>query len=237
MPIPRLTRRRAPSHIGASAGRPCASGALLFAADRASSREGGTLLHAVASVAIALALAVEAATAPGPDSSATPAPADTAGPRIVRRLDEFVVRGARLHDPRSSETVHLIPSRALRALPVDNLAQAVALKAGVVAQAEELHVRGGRAGETCLMLGGITLNDALSDRALELPLLAVKSASLVSGGMDAEYGGSPAGVLDVPTVDPGPRWNGESPWRTDGRRGAHCRRASARVGVPPRRRG
>jgi hypothetical protein len=190
------------------------------------------LLHAVAPVALALAVAVEAAAAPAPDSSATPAPADTAGPRIVRRLDEFVVRGARLHDPRSSETVHLIPSRALRALPVDNLAQAVALKAGVVAQAEELHVRGGRSGETRLLLGGITLNDALSDRALELPLLAVKSASLVSGGMDAEYGGSLAGVLDVRTVDPGPRWDGEALWRTDGRRGTHFDRVSARIGGP-----
>jgi hypothetical protein len=108
----------------------------------------------------------------------------------------------------------------------------VALKAGVVAQAEELHVRGGRAGETRLLLGGITLNDALSDRALQLPLLAVKSASLVSGGMDAEYGGSLAGVLDVRTVDPGPRWDGEALWRTDGRRGTHFDRVSARIGGP-----
>ena len=167
-----------------------------------------------------------------PDTTAArTAPADTAAPRIVRRFEEFVVR-ARLHDPRSSETVHLIPSRTLRTLPVDDLTGAVALKAGVVAQAEELHVRGGRAGEMRLAVDGVALNDALRDRPPELPLLAIRSASLVSGGLDAEYGGSLAGVLDVRTVDPGPRWSGEALWRTDGRRGTHYDRVSARLGGP-----
>ena len=174
----------------------------------------------------------EGAAPEAPADSARAAGADTAAaPRIVRRLEEFVVRGARLHDPRSSETVHLIASRTLRALPVDNLAGAVALKAGVVAQAEELHVRGGRAGEMRFVLDGIALNDPLRDRPPELPLLAVRSASLVSGGLDAEYGGSLAGVLDVRTVDPTPRWGGEALWRTSGR-STNYDRFAARLGGP-----
>jgi len=167
---------------------------------------------------------------PAADSAA--APADTAAPRIVRRLEEFVVRGTRLHDPRSSETVHLLAPRSLRVLPVDGLAGAIALKAGVVAQGEQLHVRGGRAGEMRLTLDGIALNDPLRDRPPELPLLSLRGASLVSGGLDAEHGGSLAGVLEVRTVDPGPRWSGEALWRTDGRSGTHYDRVSARLGGP-----
>ena len=163
----------------------------------------------------------------GPTSADT-----TATPKIVRRFEEFVVRGARLHDPRSAETVHLLSSRTLRALPVDHLTDAIALKAGVVAQAEELHVRGGRTGELRFVMDGIALNEPLRDRPPELPLLAVRSASLVSGGLDAEYGGSLAGVLDVRTVDPGPRWGGEMLWRTDGRHGTSYDRVSARLGGP-----
>ena len=150
----------------------------------------------------------------------------------MRRLEEFVVRGARLHDPRSSQTVHLSPSRTLRTLPVDRLADAVALKAGVVAQAGDLHVRGGRAGEMQVTLEGIVLNEPLRDRPPELPLLAVRSASLLSGGLDAEYGGAIAGVLDVRTVDPGDRWSGEALWRMDGTGGTNYDRLSGRIGGP-----
>ena len=192
--------------------------------------KGGPRLHAVALLFLPVAFLVEI---PFAADSARPVPADTAAAsRIVRQLEEFVVRGARLHDARSSESVHLLAPRALRVLPVDGLAGAVALKAGVVAQAEELHVRGGRAGELHLALDGIELNEPLRDRPPELPLLAVRSASLVSGGLDAEYGGSLAGVLEVRTVDPGPRWGGEALWRTDGRRGTHYDRVSARLGGP-----
>ena len=200
-----------------------------------------------AALSLALALAVVAASpatadedhharliaAADRDSATSPAPADSAAhPRIVRRFEEVVVRGGRLHDPRSSQTVHLIPPAALRTLPLDDLAGAVALQAGVVAQAEQLHVRGGRAGEMRVVLDGVALNEPLRDRAPELPLLAVHGASLVSGGLDAEHGGSLAGVLDVRTVDPGPIWTGEALWRTDTRRFAHYDRLGVRLGGP-----
>jgi hypothetical protein len=173
---------------------------------------------------VALALA--------PDSSAVPR--DTARvqpPRIVRRLPEMVVR-APLHDVRSSESVHVISARLLRTLPADGLTEALALKAGVVARGEQLHVRGGRAGEMSVLLEGIRLNEPQRDRAPGLPLLAVRSAELVSGGFDAEYGGALAGVLDVRTVDPGGRWSGEALWRTDGRRDTRYDRVGARLGGP-----
>ncbi len=171
-----------------------------------------------------------AGTRPATASTAA-APSDTAAPRIVRRLEEFVVR-ARLHDPRSSQTVHLLAPRSVRMLPVDGLAGAIALKAGVVAQGEQLHVRGGRAGEMRLVLDGVALNEPLRDRPPELPLLSLRGASLTSGGLDAEHGGALAGVLEVRTVDPGPRWSGEALWRTDGQSGTHYDRVSARLGGP-----
>src|SRR4249920_3939509 len=78
--------------------------------------------------------------------------------RVVREFDPIVVR-APVHDMASSETVHLIPGAVLRALPIDRLTDAVALRAGVVAQGGELHVRGGRAGESELLWDGMVLNE------------------------------------------------------------------------------
>src|SRR6185436_1322771 len=62
-------------------------------------------------------------------------PDSTASPRIVREFPVFEVRSL-LHDLRSSQTVHEIPTPALRAYPVDDLAGIVALQPGVVAQGQ-----------------------------------------------------------------------------------------------------
>ena len=181
---------------------------------------------------LALMMAAADSAAAPPDTTETPSP------RVVRRLEEVVVRASPLHDVLSSETVHIVSREALRTLPIDRLVEALGLKAGVVVQGEELHVRGGRAGETQLLVRGVPLNDALRSRPMELPLAALESAELVSGGLDPEYGGALAGVVQVRTADPTPRWSGEATWGSDGWLGSaffdptHWGRVSGRVGGP-----
>jgi hypothetical protein len=154
-----------------------------------------------------------------------------ASPRIVRRFPPIEVH-ALLHDMRSSETVHLVPGSALRTLPVDGLADVLALQPGVVAQAEELHVRGGRAGETAVSLDGMGLNEPLRYRAMDVPLLALRDAELVSGAPEAQHGGGLAGVLVLHTLDPGERPSAEWRWQSDGRTGTRFDRVSARADTP-----
>ena len=151
--------------------------------------------------------------------------------RVVREFDPIVVR-APVHDMASSETVHLIPGTVLRALPIDRLTDAVALRAGVVAQGGELHVRGGRAGESELLWDGMVLNEPRRYRPLEVPLLSVRSADLVSGGLDAEYGGTLAGVLDVRTLEPGTRWGSDVQWQSTGGYQTRYDRVGARIDGP-----
>ena len=52
----------------------------------------------------------------------------------------------------------------LKELPVDNLSQAVATKAGVVARGDELHFRGGRSGEVKVQIDGTEASDPLFGR-------------------------------------------------------------------------
>lgn len=171
-----------------------------------------------------------AATAPprtsAPDSAASPRTR-----RVVREFPAVQVR-ALVHDPRSSQTVHLIPSTVLRTFPVDGLADVLALQAGVVAHGEELHVRGGRTGETATYLDGLPLNEALLHRPIEVPLFALRSAELVSGAPDAQYGGGLAGALALRTIDPSERRELEWRWQTDGRTGTHYDRVTARASTP-----
>jgi len=171
--------------------------------------------------------------AAGAHASAPPAPADTAPPpiRVVLRFPVIEVR-APLHDLRSSQTVRVIPGATLLALPVDGLAEALALQPGVVAEGGELHVRGGRSGETIQYLDGLCLSEPLRRRPLEVPLLALRDAQLVSGAPEAQYGCGLAGALDLRTVDPGTRPEARLRWTGDGGLDTRYDRVGARVGAP-----
>jgi outer membrane receptor protein involved in Fe transport len=185
-------------------------------------------------VSVLLSMFASASAAPGAPARRDTARADTSrvSPRVVRRFPAIEVR-APLHDLRSSETVRMISSSAMRALPIDNLADAVALQAGVVAHGEELHVRGGRSGETAVTLDGLSLNEPLRRRAVEVPLLALRSVDLVSGAPEAQYGSGLAGTLDLRTADPGERFSGEWRWQSDGGPGGdRYDRVSGRMGAP-----
>ena len=152
--------------------------------------------------------------------------------RIVRRFPAIEVSAGRLGDPRSSATVHRVSSDDLRDLPLASLAQAIALQPGVIAVGEDIHVRGGRAGETQWTLAGLTLNEPLRDRAPEVPLMAVESADLLAGGLDAEYAGALAGVIALQTRDPLPHPAGALRWLSDGRRSGAYDWLGARGSLP-----
>jgi hypothetical protein len=141
---------------------------------------------------------------------------DTA--RVVRHFPTVEVAASRIHDLRSSEQVHVIAPAALRTLPIESFARAVALQAGVVALGEDLHVRGGRAGETALEHVGLPLVDPLSGRSPVLPLFTVRDADVLAGGLDADHAGALAGVIDVRTEDPTPQPHASLRYTSDGRR-------------------
>ena len=167
-------------------------------------------------------------TSRAPGDSLTPG---THLPRVVK-LAETLVQATRIHDPFSTETVQLIPASVAHTLPVDRVSELLALQAGVVARGEDLHVRGGRAGESRVTLRGIALNDPLRGSPMQVPLVALRDVELASGGLDADDGGALAGVVKVRTADPGERWGGALEWHTDARTSTHYDRAGARAGGP-----
>jgi outer membrane receptor protein involved in Fe transport len=172
----------------------------------------------------------------GADSAHAPRADSLSSVRIVRRFPPVEVR-APLYDLRSSQTVHVVTETAIRTSPVEDLTGLLSLQPGVVAQGEELHVRGGRAGETVVMLGGMSLNEPIRHSAMEVPLLALRSADLVSGAPEAQYGGGLAGTVDLQTMSPGPRPSLAWKWQTDGGLDTRYDRVGVRVGAPVARSG
>jgi outer membrane receptor protein involved in Fe transport len=189
-------------------------------------------LLALALTAPAVAAAGTATAAPAPEHAAA---ADTLSPpvKVARHFPAIEVR-APLHDLRSSQTVRIVSPAALRSLPVDGPEEVLALQAGVVAQAGELHVRGGRAGETVTMLDGMSLTEPRARLSLQLPLLALRDVQVVTGAPEADYGGALAGVVQMHALAADDRAAGEWRWQTTGANTTRFDRVAARASTPLR---
>ncbi|HEY6416465.1 MAG TPA: TonB-dependent receptor, partial [Acidimicrobiales bacterium] len=119
--------------------------------------------------------------------------------KVVKEIDEIEVRAEKRIDTKSSTTKQSISGEKLKEIPVDNLREAVGVKAGVVAQGGELHFRGGRGGEVKFQFDGVEVSDPLLGRQANVANLAVAGTEILSGGFDAEYGNALSGVVSVST--------------------------------------
>jgi len=135
--------------------------------------------------------------------------------KTVKQLEEIEVKAERKIDTKSSTTKQSVSAEKLKELPVDNLNQAVATKAGVVARGDELHFRGGRGGEVKVQIDGTEASDPLFGRNANVANLAIAGAEVLSGGFDAEFGNALSGVVSVSTKEGTDRLGGEVRWDTD----------------------
>lgn len=135
--------------------------------------------------------------------------------KVVKELEAIEVRGEKRIDLKSSSSKQTISAEKLKELPVDNLREAVGVKAGVVAQGGELHFRGGRGGEVKFQFDGVEVSDPLLGRGANIANLAVAGTEILSGGFDAEHGNALSGVVIVSTKEGTERFGGEVRWDTD----------------------
>ncbi len=136
--------------------------------------------------------------------------------KASKTLEEVKVVGDVVRvDTKASGTVQRVRADDLKDKPVDNLIQAVSLKAGVVSQNGQLHVRGGRSGELKTQIDGITVSDPLFGGLVSTTNLGFDGAELLSGGLDAEYGNALSGVLAISTREGRDHFEGSMQYHTD----------------------
>lgn len=135
--------------------------------------------------------------------------------KVVKEVETIEVRAEKRIDTKSSTTKQSISAEKLKEIPVDNLSQAIATKAGIVAQGGELHFRGGRGGEVKFQFDGVEATDPAFGGQANIANLAVAGTDVLSGGFDAEYGNALSGVVSVSTKEGTDRLSGEVRWDTD----------------------
>lgn len=72
-------------------------------------------------------------------------------------------------------------------------------QAGIVEQDQRIHIRGSRAYESLYLIEGMAIEDPFSTRGLGINLSpsAIEELSIITGGIEAEYGQVTSGVIDV----------------------------------------
>lgn len=135
---------------------------------------------------------------------------------IVAKTQEILVTADKpMVEVTSSSTIGTVSSEQLEDMPVDNVLEAVGLKAGIVTSGDEMHVRGGRSGEVQIQIDGVPVDDPLGGSTVGVGLLGTSGSEIVSGGMDAEYGDAQSAVINISTKEGGRRFGGEFRYFTD----------------------
>jgi hypothetical protein len=103
-----------------------------------------------------------------------------------------------------------VGSDEIESLPVQEFRDILELQAGIVRDGNNLHIRGGRAGEVSYWIDGVSTTDAFSGKmGVEVENNAIEELQVVSGTFDAEYGQSMSGIVHIITKEGREKYTGQ----------------------------
>ncbi len=132
--------------------------------------------------------------------------------------NDIVVIGEKpLLDIESTESKKTIGSKEIEASVVENVTDLIRNQPGVVAEKNEIHIRGGRSYENSYLIDGLSIQDPFSGGTSGLMLSAnsIEEVEVLTGGFNAEYGQSMSGVIEVKTKRGSEKLKGQFTYKTD----------------------
>ncbi|KPL00600.1 MAG: hypothetical protein AMJ91_04130 [candidate division Zixibacteria bacterium SM23_73_3] len=103
-------------------------------------------------------------------------------------------------------SVRTIGREDIENMPVKAISQILATQVGFVTKANELHIRGGRAGEALYIVDGVETRDLLGGLGkvtggMDVASSDIEEISVMKGGFDAEYGNVQSAVIHLITKE------------------------------------
>lgn len=130
---------------------------------------------------------------------------------VVRQEKEVQVTAERrLVDAKAGSTVRSVNAGEIRNLPVQTVNQVLQQQAGINTDAEQVHIRGGRADETVFMVNGVANRDLITGQptAGSMNARSVAEVNVATGSFDVRYGNALSGVVEIKLKEGGDRWDG-----------------------------
>lgn len=131
---------------------------------------------------------------------------------VVVREEKAVEVSAerRLVEVKQGATVRSVNAAEIRNLPVSTIADVLQQQAGVSSDAEQIHVRGGRADETVFVVNGVANRDLVTGQSTagQLNARSVAEVNVATGAYDVRYGNALSGVVEIKLKEGGDKFEG-----------------------------
>ncbi len=136
--------------------------------------------------------------------------------KVVAKIQDIVVTADKaMVEVTETQVTGNVSEEQVQNMPVDDIIEAVGLKAGIVKTGDDMHVRGGRSNEVQIQIDGVPVSDPLGGGSVDVGTLGTSGSEIVSGGMDAEYGDAQSAVINIATKEGGATFGGEVRYFTD----------------------
>ena len=119
---------------------------------------------------------------------------------VVRQEKEVQVTAERrLVEAKQGSTIRSVNAQEIRNLPVQTIGEVLQQQAGINVDADQVHVRGGRADETVFMVNGVTNRDLVTGQSTagQLNARSVAEVNVATGAFDVKYGNALSGIVDI----------------------------------------
>src|SRR5262249_60863095 len=105
----------------------------------------------------------------------------------------------RLVEAKQGATVRSVNAGEIRNLPVNTVADVLQQQAGVSTDAEQIHIRGGRADETMFVVNGVANKDLVTGESTagQMNARSVSEVNVTTGAFDVRYGNALAGIVEI----------------------------------------
>ncbi len=124
------------------------------------------------------------------------------------KLEDIVVReekaievnaDRRLVETKQGATVRSVTANEIRNLPVTTVNDVLQQQAGISTDAEQIHVRGGRADETMFVVNGVANRDLVTGQSTagQLNARSVSEVNVATGAFDVRFGNALSGVVEI----------------------------------------
>lgn len=116
----------------------------------------------------------------------------------------------RLVEVKQGATVRSVGANEIRNLPVTTVGDVLQQQAGISTDAEQIHVRGGRADETVFIVNGVANKDLITGQSTagQLNARSVAEVNVATGAYDVRYGNALSGVVEIKLKEGTDRFEG-----------------------------